>query len=84
MKSTLPDGTEWDTRRAPHMERFTLIRPCVVRGCPDAHTLTLKVGNQEFLLSNGIGGYFDTREEAEWARDMLCVALDRMQCGEDF
>ncbi len=38
-KSTLPDGTEWDTRRAPHMERYTRIQPTVVQDYPDAHIL---------------------------------------------
>lgn len=83
MKQTLPDGTEWGTRRAPHMERFTDIRPVVVEGHPDAHLLLLKVGNQQFQLSNGVSEFFDTRAEAEWSRDMLCIALDRLQRGED-
>ena len=66
------------TRRAPHMERYTNITPCVVRDCPDAHVLWLKVGNQSFMLSAGGQDYHDTKEEAEWARDMLCIALDQM------
>lgn len=64
------------TRRARHMERYTEIRPVVVRDTPDAHLLFLKVGNQSFALSAGGQDYHDTKEEAEWARDMLCIALD--------
>jgi hypothetical protein len=71
------------TRRAPHMERYTDITPCVVKGYPDAHVLWLKIGNQSFTLSAGGQDYFDTKEEAEWTRDMLCIALDRLQRGED-
>lgn len=83
MKQTLPDGTEWDTRRAPHMEKYTVIQPCVVQDVPGAHTLSLKIGNQVFRLSNGVAEFFDTKEDAEWSRDMLCIALDRLQRGED-
>lgn len=77
-KTTLPDGTEWDTRRAPHMEKYTEISPIVVKDYPDAHVLRLKVGNQRFTLDAGGQPYYDTRDEAEWARDMLCIALDEM------
>jgi hypothetical protein len=66
------------TRRAPHMERYTEIKPIVVDGSPDAHTLWLKVGNQSFILSAGGQVFHDTKQEAEWARDMLCIALDAM------
>lgn len=83
MINILPDGTEWDTRRAPHMERFTEIKPCVVKDHSDAHTLSLKIGNQTFRLSSGVGEFYDTKDEAEWVRDMLCIALDRLQRGED-
>jgi hypothetical protein len=69
---------EHTTRRAPHMERYTEITPVVVRDTPDAHMLWLKVGNQSFTLSAGGQDYHDTKEEAEWARDMLCIALDQM------
>lgn len=76
------DDPEWTTRRAPHMERFTELRPVLVKDYPDAHRLLLKVGNQQFEISSGVG-YYDTKEEAEWVRDMLCIALDRLQRGED-
>lgn len=78
MKQTLPDGTEWDTRRAPHMERYTEVSPCVVDGYPEAHVLWLKIGNQRFTLDAGGQPYYDTKQEAEWARDMLCIGLDRI------
>jgi hypothetical protein len=45
--------------------------------------LWLKVGNQSFVLSAGGQDYFETKEEAEWSRDMLCIALDRLQRGEE-
>ena len=66
------------TRRCPHMERYTSVTPCIVDGCPDAHALLLKVGNQSFMLSAGGQDFYDTKDEAEWARDMLCIALDNM------
>ena len=69
---------EWTTRHAPHMERFTEVRPVLVQDAPDAHLLFLKIGNQQFT----IGSHHDTKEEAEWERDMLCIALDRLQRGE--
>ncbi len=63
------------TRRNPEMERYTEIKPCVVDGVPDAHTVWLKVTNQSFC----IGTYAsETKEEAEWLRDMLCVALAKI------
>ena len=69
------------TRRAPHLERFTDIRPIVVEGFPDAHTLWLRVDNQSFMIDSG-AGYFDTKKEAEWARNMLCIAIDSiLQCA---
>lgn len=77
------DRAEWTTRRAPHMERYTEITPVVVQDYPDAHVLWLKIGNQRFTIDAGGQDYYDTREEAEWARDMLCIGLDRIQRGED-
>lgn len=75
-----PEG--WTTRRAAHMERWTDIRPVVVKDCPEAHRLILKVGNQEFWIDSACG-FYDTREEAEWARDMLCIALDAMSANPE-
>lgn len=54
------------------MKKYTEIKPVVVEGSPDAHTIWLKCGNQRFCLSQ----YQDTKEEAEWMQDQLCVALD--------
>ncbi len=68
-------ATEWNTRRAPHMERYVAIEPVVVEGEPDARNVFLQIGNQRFCI-----GPFacETLEEAEWMRDMLCVALDKL------
>lgn len=64
-----------ETRRAPHMEKYVEVRPVVVEGEPDAHSVNLVVGNQGFM----IGPYAaETKEEAMWLRDMLCIALDRI------
>lgn len=60
------------------MERFTEIKPVIVEGYPNAHTLWLKVNNQSFVISAGFPDFHETKEEAEWARDMLCIALDSM------
>jgi hypothetical protein len=78
MQIAQPDGSIVETRRAPHMERYTEIRPVIVRDFPDAHSVWLRVGNQSFVLSAGGQDFHDTREQAEWARDMLCIALDGM------
>lgn len=57
------------------MEKYTEIKPCVVEGSPDAHNVFLKVTNQSFF----VGTYAcDTRGEAEWFRDQLCVALAKI------
>lgn len=69
-------GDIWTTRRAPHMEGYTVIEPWPHDNYPDAHKLSLKIGNQSFLLCNGVSECFDTKEEAIWTRDMLCIALD--------
>lgn len=63
------------TRRNPEMERYTEIMPCVVEGFPDAHTVWLKVPNQSFCIGAHAS---ETKEEAEWLRDMLCVALAKV------
>lgn len=63
------------TRRAPDMERYVRIRPVTIQDWPDAQHVFLKVGNQEFCITSyGV----ETMEEAEWTRDMLCVALDQI------
>lgn len=67
--------TERETRRAPEMEKYVRIAPVVVDGEPDAHNVFLKVGNQEFTL-----GPFacETKDDALWTQDMLCIALARI------
>ena len=64
---------EHETRRAPHMEHYTEIVP----GSVDAghgYLVRLVVDHQSFTVTpEG-----ETREEAEWMRDMLCIALDRV------
>jgi len=66
---------EWTTRRAPHMERYVTIAPVVIEDWPDAHHVFLQVTNQRFCVTpHGC----ETKEEAEWTRDMLCVALDQI------
>lgn len=77
-KFNLASNPQRYTRRAPHMERYVEVRPVVVEDFPDAHLVFLKVGNQGFSLDHGGCGYFETRKEAEWTMDMLCIALDRM------
>jgi hypothetical protein len=57
------------------LEKYTDIRPCVVQGDPDAHTVWLKVTNQEFCITVYAA---ETKEEAEWMRDQLCVALEKL------
>jgi len=66
---------ERPTRRNPEMEKYVEIRPVVVDGSPDAHNVILKVTNQHFTIGPFAS---DTKEEAEWVRDMLCVALARI------
>lgn len=64
-----------ETRRNPEMERYVEIRPVVVEGSPDAHNVFLKVTTQSFCVTPyGC----ETKEDAEWTRDMLCVALARI------
>jgi hypothetical protein len=66
---------EHTTRRAPQMERYVTVAPVVMEGFPDAHNVFLQVTNQRFRVTPyGC----ETKEEAEWTRDMLCVALARL------
>ena len=67
--------SEHVTRRNPEMEKYVEIRPVVMEGSPDAHNVFLKVTNQSFCVSHyGC----ETKEDAEWMRDMLCVALAKI------
>lgn len=63
------------TRRNPEMEKYVEIRPVVMEGFPDAHNVFLKVTNQRFCVTPYA---CETRENAEWTRDMLCVALAKI------
>jgi hypothetical protein len=56
------------------LERYTGIRPVIVEGEPDAHRVFLQVTNQRFCIMP----HCDTREEAEWTRNMLCCALEKI------
>ena len=51
---------------------FTFLKPCIVENEPDAHTVWLKVGPQEFCVSSIA---CETKEEAEWMRLMLAKAI---------
>lgn len=53
-------------------EQYTLCKPCCVDGEPDAHTVWLKVGVQSFCVTSFA---CETKDEAEWTRDMLAKAL---------
>lgn len=68
------NAPEHVTRRNPEMERYIEIKPVIVQDFPDAHTVWLKVTNQSFCLAD----YSETKEDAEWMRDMLCVALAKI------
>lgn len=52
--------------------QYTLCKPCCVDGEPDAHTVWLKVGVQSFCVTSFA---CETKDEAEWTRDMLAKAL---------
>ena len=57
------------------MKKYTLVQPVVMEGFPDAHNVFLQVTNQRFCVSpHGC----DTKEDAEWMQDQLCVALAKL------
>jgi hypothetical protein len=63
------------TRKNPEMEKYVEIQPVVMKGYPDAHRVYLKVTSQSFQVTPyGC----ETKEEAEWMRDMLCIALAKI------
>lgn len=66
------------TRRAPHMEKYVRVIPYPTGKYPDGHKVTLKIGVQSFLISDGVGAVYETKEAAIWCRDMLCIALDEL------
>lgn len=55
------------------MSTYVVIKPLILT-MPDAHIVNLVVGNQTFL----IGDCELTREDAEFMRNMLCLALENM------
>ena len=57
------------------MERYVLIAPTVDEDHPDAHNVFLNVGNQRFPVTKYA---CETKEDAEWTRDMLCIALAKI------
>ncbi len=63
------------TDEGQEMEKYVEIRPVVMEGLPDAHKVFLKVTNQSFCITSHA---CETKEEAEWMRDMLCVALAKI------
>lgn len=67
--------SEHITRRNQEMEKYVEIQPVVMEGFPDAHNVFLKATNQRFCISQyGC----ETKDKAEWLRDMLCVALAKI------
>jgi len=70
----MPTPAEIDSVVAAMMN-YTLIRPVVMEGYPDAHSLTLKVGSQSFRIdTHGC----ETKEEAMWLQRQLCIALAKI------
>lgn len=57
------------------MRQYTDIAPVVVEDSPDAHNVFLQVTNQRFCVTPYA---CETKEEAEWVRDQLCVALEKI------
>jgi hypothetical protein len=62
---------EHTTRRAPHMERYVTVTQFANS---EPWRVRLSVGVQSFEIGDG----YDDREDAEWTRDMLCIALDAL------
>lgn len=72
----MPDTTP----RTPGLEEqmyedYTEARPCVIEGEPDAQTVWLRVGGQQFCVTPHA---CDNAEEAEWTRRQLATALARL------
>lgn len=68
-----------DRMEAKRLEKYVEIQPVVVEGFPDAHNVFLKVTNQRFSVTPYA---CETKEEAEWTRDMLCIALMKIVMAE--
>ncbi len=57
------------------MQKYTSIQPVVMEGFPDAHNVFLHSTNQRFCVTmHGC----DTKEDAEWTRNMLYRPLRRI------
>lgn len=55
--------------------KYIEIKPVTVDGEPDAHHVFLQITNQRFA----IGVYAcETKGDAEWMRDQLAVALEKL------
>jgi len=65
--------------RAPHMERYTRVRPYRTEEHRDGHKVELTIGVQGFILSDGVGNHHESRAAAEWCRRQLCLALDTLR-----
>jgi hypothetical protein len=57
------------------MRKYTSIRPVVMKGSPDAHNVFLIVGGQAFKVTPFA---CDTKCDAEWMQDQLCMALAKI------
>lgn len=62
-----------DLRRK--IEKYTDIKPVVIEDWPDAHHVFLQVTNQRFCVTPHA---CETKDEAEFKRDMLCVAIEKI------
>jgi len=69
--STASNSTPLLERRLK--ENYTLSRAVVMEDEPDARTVWLKVGSQEFCVADA-----ENKEHAEWMRDMLAKALGKI------
>lgn len=57
------------------LEKFVTIQPTVQEGFPDAHNVFLQVTNQRFCVTLYA---CETKADAEWTKDMLCTALEKI------
>ena len=65
--------------RAPHMGRYTGVRRYSTEEHRDGHQVTLTIGVQSFIISDGVGNHHESRGAAEWSRRQLCLALDTLR-----
>ena len=66
-------------RRAPHMERYTNIHPYRTEERRDGCQVTLTIGVQSFILSDGAENHHESHAAAEWSRRQLCLALNALR-----